>query len=472
MEIAMSDLTMGRESSGVPATSTSNLYRAVWRWHFYAGMLVLPFLLVLAVTGMIMLYGNSVETFLGPRYSIAPGGERAGFVDQANAAQKAVPDGTVKMLVVPAAPDVANVVVVTAGGKDHVVSLDPHGPAVLGSIIKDDTWFYWADKIHGTLLIGDVGDWIQEIAAGLGIVLVLTGVYLWWPRNRRDLRRALLPNLAARGRPLWRELHQTTGFFLAIVLIFFFVTGLAWTGVWGKKIVQAWSTFPAEKWDNVPLSNATHADMNHGAHKEVPWALEQTPLPASGSKASVDGVPTGVPVNLESIAALARRIGFDEQFRINVPVGKEGVYTISADSMDGDTANPMGDRTVHIDQYTGKMLAEVRFADYSPAGKAMAVGIALHQGNLGLWNTIVNLAFCLAVIFMAVSGAVMWWKRRPAGRIGVPAYPRNYRAPAAIVAIAGAVCVLLPLTGLAVIIFGLIDYLLPKRFKEVGVVQG
>lgn len=321
----MSDLTMGRESSGVPATSTSNLYRAVWRWHFYAGLLVLPFLLVLAVTGMIMLYGNSVETFLGPRYSIAPGGERAGFVDQANAAQKAVPDGTVKMLVVPAAPDVANVVVVTAGGKDHVVSLDPHGPAVLGSIIKDDTWFYWADKIHGTLLIGDVGDWIQEIAAGLGIVLVLTGVYLWWPRNGRDLRRALLPNLAARGRPLWKELHQTTGFFLAIVLIFFFVTGLAWTGVWGKKIVQAWSTFPAEKWDNVPLSNATHADMNHGAHKEVPWALEQTPLPASGSKASVDGVPAGTPVNLDSIAALARRIGFDEQFRINVPVGKEGV---------------------------------------------------------------------------------------------------------------------------------------------------
>jgi uncharacterized iron-regulated membrane protein len=170
--------------------------------------------------------------------------------------------------------------------------------------------------------------------------------------------------------------------------------------------------------------------------------------------------------------ALQRQIGFDEQFRVNVPSGKDGVYTISADSMEGDTTNPMGDRTVHVDQYTGKILAEVRFADYSPAGKAMAVGIALHQGNLGLWNTALNMLFCLAVIFMTVSGAVMWWKRRPAGRIGVPAYPRNYRAPAAILAIAAVVCALLPLTGLAIIAFSIIDFLLPKRFKEAGMAQG
>jgi uncharacterized iron-regulated membrane protein len=467
----MSNLTIGRERGDTAVRSATDLYRAIWRWHFYAGLLVLPFLLVLAVTGLIMLYGNSVETFLGPRYTIAVGGERASFAAQAAAAQNAVPESVVKMLVVPSTPDSANLVVVTAGGQDHVISVDPHGPAVIGSVIKDDTWFYWANKIHGTLLIGNVGDWIQEIAAGLGIVLVLTGIYLWWPRNGRGLRAALVPNLAARGRTLWKELHQATGFFLAIVLVFFFVSGLAWTGVWGKKIVQAWSTFPAEKWDNVPLSDATHADMNHGALKEVPWALEQTSMPASGSMAGMDGLPAGTPVNLDSVAALARRIGFSEQFRINAPADKKGVYTISADSMDGDTTNPTGDRTVHVDQYTGKILTEVRFADYSPAGKAMAVGIALHQGNLGLWNTALNLVFCLAVIFMTVSGAVMWWKRRPAGRIGVPAYPRNYRAPAMILVIAAAVCVLFPLTGLAVIAFGLIDLLLPKRFKEIGMVQ-
>ena len=113
--------------------------------------------------------------------------------------------------------------------------------------------------------MGVVGDRLIEIAAGLGIVLVVTGLYLWWPRDGKTFIRVLVPNLAARGRSFWKELHAATGFYISIVLFFFLLTGMAWTGIWGEKLVQAWSTFPAEKWDNVPLSDKTHATMNHGA---------------------------------------------------------------------------------------------------------------------------------------------------------------------------------------------------------------
>ena len=81
-------------------------------------------------------------------------------------------------------------------------------------------------------------------------------------------------------------------------------------------------------------------------------------------------------------APFARSIGFDGQFRVNLPAGEDGVYTISADSMDGDTVTPTRDRTVHLDRYTGKVLADVGFEDYSLAAKAMAVGIALHQDGM------------------------------------------------------------------------------------------
>lgn len=179
----------------------------------------------------------------------------------------------------------------------------------------------------------------------------------------------------------------------------------------------------------------------------MPWALEQTPMPASGSQAGATGLPDGTPVNLDTVAAFARSIGFDGQLRINVPQVDDGVYTVSADTMDGDNSNATADRTVHIDQYTGKILADVKFADYSVPGKAMAVGIALHQGNLGPLNTALNLLFCLFILFMCVSGVVMWWKRRPAGRVGAPLYPSDFRVPAAILVIAAAVCAAFPLTG-------------------------
>lgn len=263
-------------------------------------------------------------------------------------------------------------------------------------------------------------------------------------------------------------MHVSLGFAISVMLVFFLLSGLAWTGIWGTRIVQAWSTFPAEKWDNVPLSDKTHAAMNHGAEKDVPWALEQTPLPASGTAAGASGLPHGAPVNLDTVAAFARQIGFDGQFRVNLPSGADGVFTISADSMYGDTTDPTGDRTVHVDRYTGKMLASVSFADYGIAGKAMAVGVALHQGELGLWNTLLNTLFCVAVLLMSVSGVVMWWKRRPAGKIGVPLYPRDSRIPAGILVIAVVVSILLPLTGLAILACAMVDFLLPRRLKEAG----
>ena len=466
----MSDLTLSTTLVGRPRAAT--FYRAVWRWHFYAGLVVVPFLLVLSLTGIIMLYGNSIETMLGKTYTVAANQKTIPLETQAAAAVAAIKDSSLKMVVRPAAATSATMVVVNANDQDVVVTINPNDGSVLNTLNKDDTWFNWASNIHGTLMIGDLGDRLLETTAGLGIILVLSGLYLWWPRGETRLSSVLVPNFATSGRAFWKELHISTGFWFSLVMLGFLVTGLAWSGIWGGKIVQPWNTFPAEKWNNVPLSDKTHAAMNHGALKEVPWALEQTPLPESGSNAGLSGLPMGTNVDLDSVAYLAQQIGFGGQFRINVPQDETGVYTISADSMDGDTTSPFGDRTVHVDRYTGKILADVKFADYSLGGKSMAVGIALHQGNTGWWNTALNLAFCLAIIFMTVSGVVMWWKRRPTGSsaktLGAPLYPKEFRVPVGIMVIGAIVCVAFPLTGVAILAFALFDLLLPKRFKELG----
>jgi uncharacterized iron-regulated membrane protein len=459
-------------SQAASQPSSSAFYRAVWRWHFYAGLYVIPFLLMLAITGLIMVYGNTIESRLGKRYSVAPGGQRVSLEVQAKAAVNAVPDSKLTLFVRPNDETSANIFIVTANGKEHAVAVDPHTAKVFGEVIKDDTWYYWADYTHGSFFIGKAsngwGDHLIETAAGLGIILIVTGLYMWWPRGNKSFLGAFVPNLSRSGRGFWKELHITSGAYISILLLFFLISGLAWTGVWGGKIVQAWNTFPAEKWDNVPKSDQTHASMNHGALKEVPWALEQTPMPVSGSLAGAKGLAEGTPVNLDTVAAFARGYGFSEQFRINIPQDETGVYTVSADSMDADTTSPTGDHTVHIDQFTGKILADIRFADYPLGGKAMAVGIALHEATLGWWNLALNTVYCLLIILMCVSGVAMWWKRRPAHEFGSPLYPRDYSVPAGVIVLAGILCVLFPLSGVAIIGFAIIDFLLPKRLKEAG----
>jgi uncharacterized iron-regulated membrane protein len=130
--------------------------------------------------------------------------------------------------------------------------------------------------------------------------------------------------------------------------------------------------------------------------------------------------------------------------------------------MSNDSPDPTSDRTVHLDRYTGKVLADVRYADYSLGGKAMAVGIAFHEGDLGWWNVALNTAFCLSIVFLAVSGVVMWWKRRPAGAGRLVAPPRPAELPLwkGAVVVGLFLCLAFPLVGLTLLAVLAIDVLL------------
>jgi len=441
--------------------SANKFYFAAWRWHFYAGLFVIPFLAVLAVTGMAMLWIAWIDGRDGERTAVTPQEIIAPLSEQAAAAVTAIPEGTLKQYVAPRTADVAALFRVDHDGEATMVAVDPYTAKVIDTFPRRSGWYDFVDGIHSDLMLGVTGDRMLETAASLALVLVATGLYMWWPRAA-GWRRALVPSLT-RGRNLWKSLHGVIGIWLSLFLVFFLISGLAWTGIWGGKFVQAWSQFPAEKWDAVPLSDDTHANMNH-ARREVPWALELTPMPASGSTAGIEGI-TAPAVTLNSVDAFAREIGFDGRYQMNLPKGDTGVWTLSRDSMSTDSTDPMSDRTVHIDQYTGKILADVRYADYSLAGKAMAVGIALHMGTLGLWSVLANTVVCLAVLFLCVSSLVLWWKRRPAGasRLAAPPLPKEMPLWQGAALVGIGVSMAFPMAGIALLSVLAIDSLILSR---------
>ncbi|HRK42365.1 MAG TPA: PepSY domain-containing protein [Gemmobacter sp.] len=418
--------------AGSGAGRMNPLYFAAWRWHFYAGLYVIPFLIMLSVTGIVMVWFSAIAPEYGERLSLSPAGHAMSVTAQAEAAATHA-GGTVTRYIAPYSPENPALFRVEGENGAQMVALDPYSGAVLRSTVEGATWEELADGLHGQLLMqGEAkfwGDLLIEIAASLCLLLVVTGLYLAWPRNGKGMASMLVPDFSATGRAFWKSLHLSLGSWLSLILVFFLISGLSWAGIWGGKFVQAWSTFPAAKWDNVPLSDATHAAMNHTAVEEVPWALEQTPMPASGSDAGVTGTAAGVPVDLESLVALARNLGFDARFQLNYPKGETGVWTISRDSMSNDSSDPTSDRTVHVDRFTGKVLADVKFADYSPAGQAMAVSIPLHMGLMGLWNAVLNIAICLLLIVVSVASVVMWLKRRPSGAARLAAPPRPELVP-------------------------------------------
>jgi uncharacterized iron-regulated membrane protein len=460
----MTTLDTGGIAAAAPAAGGNRCYFIAWRWHFYAGLFVIPFLLVLAVTGLIMLWVSATTELNGERARVTPGGAALPVSALQAAAEAEVPGGSAVQYIAPMGEGRVAAFAIAAGDAKTGVTLDPYTGKVVETFPWGGGWYDLASEIHGTLLLGDFGDRLIEIAASLGMVMVATGLYLHWPRDGRGWGATLVPRLGARGRGLWKSLHGAVGIWMALILVVFLLSGLSWSGIWGERFVQAWSTFPAAKWEDVPLSDATHAGMNHGPAKEVPWALEQTPLPASGSLAGHAAV--AAPVTVDGVAAFAQSLGFDRRFQIHFPEGETGVWTISHDSMSNDGPNPAADRTIHIDRHTGNVLADVRYADYSVYAKAMAWGIAFHEGDLGAWNLALNTLFCLAMIFLPVSGLVMWWKRRPAraGRLAAPPRPREAAVWKGALVVMVGLGLAFPLAGAAMLAVVLLDATLLRLF--------
>ncbi|SNR87213.1 PepSY-associated TM helix domain-containing protein [Puniceibacterium sediminis] len=459
------------------AGRAAKLYRAAWRWHFYAGLYVIPFFMMLAVTGMAMLWIAWIDGRDGERTTVPVLDAPMSISAQAEAAQAIWPEGTLAQYIAPRTEDLAAIFRVNTQDGAMMAVVDPYTANVIETFSRRSGWYDTMDNIHGELLIGMIGDRMIEIAASLGIVLIATGLYLWWPRDGAGLG-ALVPRLTASGRSLWKSLHASVGIWISVFLLFFLLSGLAWTGVWGGKMVQGWSGFPAGKYGDIPLSDLTHKDLN-GGRSEVPWALEKTPLPASqmdehadhntsgsGVAMAMTGTSAGADPDIDRIDAFARSIGFQGRYQLNPPKDETGVWSISRDSMSTDTLDPTSDRIVHVDRYSGNLLADVRYADYSLLGKAMAIGITLHMGTLGLWSVLANTLFCLSVIFLCVSGVMMWWKRRPAGslRLAAPPAPRQMPHWKGATAVALALSLAFPMAGLAIAAVLLLDVLVLSRF--------
>ncbi|MGH6869410.1 MAG: PepSY domain-containing protein, partial [Methylocella sp.] len=109
-------------------------------------------------------------------------------------------------------------------------------------------------------------------------------------------------------------------------------------------------------------------------------------------------------------------------------------------------------RTVYLDQYSGKVLGDVGFAQYGPAAKSIEWGIAVHQGQeSGALNRYVMLGGCIAVVLLTISAPVMWWKRRPKGSFGLPPAAASSSAALGVLAVMAIAGLIYPLVGLSML---------------------
>ena len=441
---------------------TPSFYNLAWRWHFYAGLFVAPFMILLALTGIIYLFKPQLDPLMYDHLlNVSPGHHRLSADTQLQRVQATYPQGHISQYLPPINPERSGQFVIHDGGRELNVFINPYNGEVLGEQDAKLNLQAVARALHGELMIGTLGDRLIELAAGWGVVLVISGLYLWWPRGQ-SAAGILWPRLSRRGRVLWRDLHAVTGFWGAALLLFMLLSGMTWTGFWGKQYAELWNQFPAAMWMDVPASDLEARTLNTATRQTVPWAMENTPMPTSGANAehmahaghSAGPAAPGVTLQQVFETATARKV--EPGYSITLPTTAEGVFTIAVFADD-----PRNDATLHVDQYTGEVLADVRWQHYPTVARVTEMGVMLHEGKMfGSLNQIAILLVCLMILLSSISGLVIWWKRRPQGRWGVP--PLRHELPTwkTGVLIMLALAIVFPLVGASLIAVWALDRLL------------
>jgi uncharacterized iron-regulated membrane protein len=437
--------------------SNMSPYQTIWRWHFYAGIIISPFLLILAVTGSIYLFKPQIEQNLYKEYyEVKAQGEKLPASEQIEEVKKLHPDAQITKYRPGESPERSSEIGISTDDGSATVFLDPYTGKSLGELKPEDRIMDKIVEFHGELMAGTIGDRIVELVASWAIVLIVTGLFLWFPRKKDKLAGVLFPRFGKGKSILRRDLHAVPAFWITAGMLFLIMTGLPWSGFWGTNfqnlMTNAGAGYPPSIW----TGEAPQSVVKTKEIADVPWAAENLEVPVS----ALEGY---TPVSINDVVSIADREGIDPSYTVYIPGDEKGVFTLSA-----FPAKAQNEVTMHLDQYSGAVLADYRFDHYGIGGKVVAMGITLHTGTqFGFINQLISLFICLGIILVVVSGFYLWLKRKPKKEMGAPKAPSILKMKLFLLLMI-VLGILFPLVGASLIVILLLDWLVIKQIPDLN----
>lgn len=462
---------MAAATLNIPAEEQGKrLYRAIWRWHFYAGIFCIPLVIWLSITGSIFLFKPQVERWIDRPYNhLQLTGARATPEQIARTAVIAVPGSTLHYYELPPSNDAAVRVIVGIGKKEYRVYVNPQTLAILHTISEDSRFMAIVQHLHGELLVGTVGSYIVELAASWAIVLLLTGLYLWWPRQTEKLAGVLWIRTRSGSRIFWRDLHAVTGVWVSAFALFLILTGLPWAKGWGSyfkqvrkvtgtaAVKQDWTSSRAEVLANRAAQNSNSLS-----------AMDDMPgMDHSGHMGhDMDGMDMGAdPYQpFDVLVPVAATLHLAAPVEIMPAMKAGGPWTIKSDAQNRTQRD-----VLQADPDTGAIVGRTNFNQGMTIDRIVGTGIAAHEGQLfGLANQLLGLATAMGLLTLCMSAAVLWWRRRHVGVLGAPVAMARPGWSVALVLSVLALAVYLPAMGFSLIAVVLLEWAVLSRVPSVS----
>nr|WP_084406843.1 PepSY-associated TM helix domain-containing protein [Pedobacter panaciterrae] len=233
---------IARKSKGMkqrPITLRKRLGKVISFLHLWLGLATGIILIVVALTGCILSFEDELTPiFYSHEQKVEPTEVRLSADSLVSIAKSVYPEKKIFRIYIPAEKDKS--VKTTFGTKKKgydFVYLNQYTGKVLSTGKENNRFFQVVLNLHRFLLAGTIGKTITGISCAITFFMVLSGLYLWWPGNKKALKQRLKVKTDGSNKRLNWDLHAVPGFYAMIFLFIITLTGLIWSFKWVEDLM-------------------------------------------------------------------------------------------------------------------------------------------------------------------------------------------------------------------------------------------
>jgi len=262
----------------------------------------------------------------------------------------------------------------------YTLYVNPYTAEIVKMEDTNFEFFYFILCLHWCLLLeNDLGQPIVGIAVIVFVVSLITGLVLWWPKNKSAARQRFWFRWKASTQ--WKrknyDLHNILGFYTMIIALILALTGLMWAFDWFEHSVE---------W------------MANGGKSESTYVAPEIDT----TRVSSDPLPDKILADM--------RGRYPQAASYHISFREKSPYYTYANLSHGTRYNSV---SLTYNQYSGELVAVSGFKDYNAGEKLVMLNYDIHVGAvLGLPGKILAFLGSLVAASLPVTGFLVWWGRR------------------------------------------------------------
>ncbi|AWO00658.1 PepSY domain-containing protein [Chitinophaga alhagiae] len=347
--------------------------------HLWLGLVSGLVVLVVTLSGAVLVFEKELEPLTSPSlYYVQPGAQRLPIDSLKKQAERFNP--AMKLVRVEMEPHAANRTMLFFGKEGTVtwmLAVNPYTGAVVRAADFEKRFFRILLNLHRYLLANELGKAVTGVCCLIFLVLVISGIVLWWPRRWKYFRQRIAIKWNGSFKRVVWDLHAVGGFYVHLVIFVIAFTGLTWSYKW----------------------------FNNG----IFLLFDGKPMVAYKAPANKVMQPGGAGFYERVYQQANQELAYKGSMVIQFPPSDSIAVTVTKESYEARITNVVD--FIYYEQGTGNLLQKRLYKDQSTGMKVRRAVYPVHTGEIFGWPTkLLALLACLVAASLPVTGLLIWLK--------------------------------------------------------------